>query len=238
MTSLNPVMPIGLQITEVLERHGACRGEAPGRGARAARAGRHPRPGPPARGLPAPALRRHAPAGDDRDGARLPTAAAHRRRADDRARRDDPGPDPGAAQASCVEETGAALIMITHDLGVVAGLVRPGQRDVRRAHRRARRPARRSSRAAPPVHRRAARLDPPPGRRRGASRCTPSPGRPTDDLPWADGCAFAPRCSQPIDVCVDGRAAGARRRTARHVPLRCSTTRAAERPDDPPRRRR
>ncbi len=46
-------------------------------------------------------------------------AAAHRRRADDRARRDDPGADPGA-HARPAAATGAAIIMITHDLGVVA----------------------------------------------------------------------------------------------------------------------
>ena len=44
---------------------------------------------------PAPAVRRHAPARHDRDGAVVQAAAAHRRRADDRARRDDPGADPG-----------------------------------------------------------------------------------------------------------------------------------------------
>ena len=33
-------------------------------------------------------------------------------------------------------------------------------------------------------------------------RLTPIPGSVSDNLPWANACAFAPRCSQPIDVCV------------------------------------
>src|SRR5438270_334902 len=45
-------------------------------------------------------LRRHAPARDDRDGAGLQAEAVDRRRADHRARRHDPGADPGAAQGS------------------------------------------------------------------------------------------------------------------------------------------
>ena len=89
---------------------------------RAARPGRDPEREAAPEGLPAPVLGRHAPAGDDRDGARVRAEAADRRRADDRARRDDPGADPRAAARRSSSERDTALIMITHDLGVVAGM--------------------------------------------------------------------------------------------------------------------
>ena len=82
----------------------------------------HPGRREPRRRLPAPVLGRHAPARDDRDGALVRAEAPDRRRADDRARRDDPGADPRAAPAP-PRELGMALILITHDLGVVAGIV-------------------------------------------------------------------------------------------------------------------
>ena len=51
----------------------------------------------------------------------LQSRAADRRRADDRARRDDPGADPRADQR-LQRRDGAAMILITHDLGVVADI--------------------------------------------------------------------------------------------------------------------
>ena len=76
MTSLNPVLTIGRQLTEGLEIH---LGMDAGRGARArdraARHGRHLRSRSGASPqYPAPVQRRHAPADDDRHGAGLQPA--------------------------------------------------------------------------------------------------------------------------------------------------------------------
>ena len=76
-----------------------------------------------------------------------------------------------------VDETGTALIMITHDLGVVAGLcdtvnVLYGGKIVERAA-----PARAVRPAAAPVHARAAQLGARGSTRRAASGCTPSVAR-------------------------------------------------------------
>ena len=68
-----------------------------------------------------PVLRGNAPAGDDRHGDDLSPALLDRRRADDRPRRDDPGADPRTAPASA-DEQGTSILLITHDLGVVAGV--------------------------------------------------------------------------------------------------------------------
>ena len=98
LSSLNPVLTIGRQITEALETHKGMSAKRPSKraiellelvGIPSAAATRQR--------LSAPVQRRHAPARDDRDGAQLRAEPAHRGRADDRARRHDPGPDPGAA---------------------------------------------------------------------------------------------------------------------------------------------
>ena len=59
--------------------------------------------------------------GHDRHGDRQRPGRDHRRRADHGARRHDPGAGPRCPQGGPTE-TGAAVIMITHDLGVVAGI--------------------------------------------------------------------------------------------------------------------
>ena len=46
----------------------------------------------------------------------------HRRRADHRARRDGPGPDPPGAAHGPAARPATAIMLITHDLGVVAGV--------------------------------------------------------------------------------------------------------------------
>ena len=99
-----------------------------------------------------------------------------------------------------VEETGTALIMITHDLGVVAGLcdeinVLYGGRIVERAERH--------DLFAQPRHPYTGGLlssVPSLDGERGA-RLDPVPGSVADNLPWTSSCAFAPRCASATDHC-------------------------------------
>jgi peptide/nickel transport system ATP-binding protein len=102
-----------------------------------------------------------------------------------------------------VADTGTALIMITHDLGVVAGLcdtvhVMYQGRVVESAQRR--------PLFADPHHpytggllASVPRLDSPRGQ-----PLKPIPGSPTDVLPWTQGCAFVPRCPNRVDECTEG----------------------------------
>ena len=81
---------------------------------------RHPGAEAAHRRLPAPAVGRHAPARHDRDGAHQLAGAPDRRRADDGPRRHRPGPDPRADRAASRREFNTTVILITHDLGIVA----------------------------------------------------------------------------------------------------------------------
>ncbi len=200
LSSLNPVVPLGVQVTEVIERHrGLSRKEAM----------------PEARdlldkvGIPDPTRRLkeypHQLSGGMRQRALIAMALACRPRlliAD----------EPTTAldvtiQAQIltllkelVQESDTALIMITHDLGVVAGLcdevnVLYGGRIVERAQRH--------DLFAQPRHPYTQGLLDSIPRLDGArgERLNPVPGSVADNLPWTSACAFAPRCSQPIDRC-------------------------------------
>ena len=100
-----------------------------------------------------------------------------------------------------VADTGTALVMITHDLGVVAGLcdevhVMYSGRIVESAPRRPlfaepRHPYTGGLLASIP------RLDSARG-----TPLTPIHGSPNDTLPWSQGCAFAPRCVNVGEDCT------------------------------------
>lgn len=103
--------------------------------------------------------------------------------------------------AELVHDMGTAMIMITHDLGVVAGLcdhvnVMYSGRIVEYAPRK--------ELFAHPRHRYTQgligsipRLD---GDR--SAKLTPIPGTPRDTISWSKACAFAPRCRFATDECV------------------------------------
>ncbi|MFW5472275.1 ABC transporter ATP-binding protein [Knoellia sp. CPCC 206450] len=201
LSSLNPVIPIGLQVTEVLERHrGMSRKAAT----------------PVARelldrvGIPDPDRRLkdypHQLSGGMRQRALIAIALACQPRlliADEPTTALDVTIQAQilALLKELVEESGTALVMITHDLGVVAGLcdevnVLYGGRIVERGDRhdlfaQPRHPYTHGLLASIP------RLDAPRGQ-----RLTPIPGSVSDNLPWTSACAFAPRCPNQVDICT------------------------------------
>ena len=122
MASLNPCFTVGFQIEEVLRFHIDLGRRRAARRARSSCCKQVGIPDPDERldVLPAPDVGRPVPARDDRHGHRLQSEAADRRRADHRARRDHPEADPRPADVSLQAEHGMGLIMITHNMGVVA----------------------------------------------------------------------------------------------------------------------
>jgi peptide/nickel transport system ATP-binding protein len=201
LSSLNPVLPLGLQVAEVLERHQGRSRQAALREARGLL---------DAVGIPDPTRRLkefpHQLSGGMRQRALIAIALACKPRlliAD----------EPTTAldvtiQAQIltllkqlVEESGTALVMITHDLGVVAGLcdtvnVLYAGKVVERAERH--------DLFAEPRHpythgllQSVPRLDVDRGGRLHQIR-----GSVSDNIPWSEGCAFAPRCDRVNDACI------------------------------------
>ncbi|WIY04907.1 ABC transporter ATP-binding protein [Amycolatopsis mongoliensis] len=200
LSSLNPVIPIGLQITEVLERH---------RGMSRKAATVEATDLLDKVGIPDPARRLseypHQLSGGMRQRALIAIALACRPRlliADEPTTALDVTIQAQilALLRELVQDTGTALIMITHDLGVVAGLcdevnVLYGGKIVERAPRHQlfaepRHPYTHGLLASIP------RLD--AGR---GEKLVPIRGSVSDNIPWEGGCAFAPRCPNALPVC-------------------------------------
>ena len=185
--------------------------------------------------LSAPALRRHAPARDDRDGAR----DAARRSSSPTSRPPRSTSRSRRRSSSCsrdLQQTfGMAMLLITHDLGVVAETRVARDRDVRRARSSRRRRSTELSRtphhpytrgllAAMPRVGAASR----PPRRRSPDRCPP----PTA---WPTGCRFRDRCRLRVRPMRRASIRRSTRSAPAHVAL-SPRRRAARRADEPSRR--
>ena len=200
LSSLNPVVPLGLQVTEVLTRHKGMKG-SPARKRATELLDKVGIPDPQRRLTDYP----HQLSGGMRQRALIAMALACEPRlliADEPTTALDVTIQAQilALLRELVEESGTALIMITHDLGVVAGLcdqvnVLYAGKVVERSDRHPlfetpRHPYTGGLLASIP------RLDDPRGR-----RLSPVPGSVADNIPWQGGCAFAPRCSSEVAAC-------------------------------------
>ena len=201
LSSLNPVVQIGRQVTEVMERHqGLSRREAMPKAAELL--DRVGIPDPRARLVNYP----HQLSGGMRQRALIAMALACKPRlliADEPTTALDVTIQAQilALLKELVVETGTAMVMITHDLGIVAGLcdevnVLYGGKIVERGGRHAL--------FAHPRHpytvgllNSIPRLDAPRG-----EALSPIRGSVADNLPWDSACAFAPRCTNRIGVCT------------------------------------
>lgn len=202
LSSLNPVVPLGVQVAEVLERHRKMKRPAARKRAEELLA---------KVGIPDPTRRLseypHQLSGGMRQRALISMALACEPRmliADEPTTALDVTIQAQilALLKELVQESGTALMMITHDLGVVAGLcdevnVLYGGRIVERAERHQlfatpRHPYTGGLLASIP------RLDLPRG-----GRLNPVRGSVADNIPWEGGCAFAPRCESATQVCQE-----------------------------------
>ena len=228
MTALNPVQRVGEQVAEAVRVHERRpRRDAARRAPSSCWSGwAWSRRRAAGARLPARAVGRHAPARHARDGVGEPAPGAHRRRAHHRARRHHAGPDPGAARRPAATRSGLALVLVTHDLGVVAGVADRVAGDVRGAGRRGG-PGDACSRA-PGIRTRAVcsrRCPAPPTAR---STLVAIPGLPPDPANIPTGCAFHPRCSLAEERCRAGGARSARARRSARSRLSCSPTRCRQ----------
>ncbi|GAB2329629.1 ABC transporter ATP-binding protein [Streptomyces griseoincarnatus] len=203
LSSLNPVVPIGVQVTEILERHRGMKGEA----ARKEAAHLLDRVG-----IPDPTRRLkeypHQLSGGMRQRALIAMAVACAPRlliADEPTTALDVTIQAQILELlkDLVDQEGTALLMITHDLGVVAGLC--DQVNVLYAGKVVESAVRREL-FAHPTHPYAhgllgsiPRLDAPRG-----EPLNPIRGSINDRIAWADGCAFAPRCDRYEMGCLTG----------------------------------
>ncbi len=203
MSSLNPVVPVGTQVSEIITRHfDVSRKEARDRSGDLLHKVGIPDPKRRLREYP------HQLSGGMRQRVLIAMALACEPRlliADEPTTALDVTIQAQVLEVlkELVAETSAALLMITHDLGVVAGLC--DRVNVMYSGRIVESTARERLFSEPKhpytgglLHS-IPRLDTPRG-----VPLTPIPGSPTNTLPWSQGCAFAPRCGNRIEACTSG----------------------------------
>ena len=174
-----------------------------------------------------------------------------RRRADHRARRDGAGPGARRCSPTLVRERGVGMMMISHDLSVLADDLRPDRGDVRRPRRRGGPGRRRSSPRRCTRTPRALSGGVPARSATRRSRLAPAglPGDPPDPRQPARRAARShPRCprGRRASAARDRAALLARRAAARHGGLRAACgdsrigqlTRRRDEPQRAPRSRR
>jgi peptide/nickel transport system ATP-binding protein len=201
MTSLNPVIPVGTQVGEIMQQHyGSSKREARGRSVELL----------DKVGIPDPDRRvdeyPHELSGGMRQRVLIAMALACEPRlliADEPTTALDVTIQAQVLEVlkKLVADTGAALLMITHDLGVVAGLC--DNVNVMYSGRIVESTTRERLFAQPRHPYTGGLLDSIPklDSPRGA-QLTPIPGSPTQVLPWTQGCAFVPRCRNRTDECT------------------------------------
>lgn len=201
MSSLNPVVPIGTQVAEVLQAHNSVtRAQAMSEAAHLLNRCGIPDPNRRLREYP------YQLSGGMRQRVMIAIALACKPKL---LICDEPTTALDVTiQAQVIEllkelvhDLGTAMIMITHDLGVVAGLC--DHVNVMYAGRIVESAARQELFALP-RHRYThgllssiPRLDAPRG-----EPLRPIPGTPRDTVSWDRACAFAPRCGHVTDACV------------------------------------
>jgi peptide/nickel transport system ATP-binding protein len=200
MSSLNPVLTVGRQITEVLVRHSVCTPrEAPDRavalldrvgipGARQ-RLGTYP----------------HQLSGGMRQRVMIAIALACEPEiliADEPTTALDVTIQAQVLELlmGLVRDSNTAMVLITHDLGVVAGTC--DRVHVMYSGRVVETGERHHLFAEPRHHYTRGLLASVPRLDLLGGKLTPIPGSPRDVIDWADGCAFAPRCPAVSEACL------------------------------------
>lgn len=197
MTALNPVLTVGDQITEVIKLHEKCSSlEAAAKAKEMLEM-----VGIPSREvfrIPPSVFGRHEAARGHLDCPGLPS-------------RGHIADEPTTAldvtiQAQVLElmtklkkEIQTSMILITHDLGVVARNLRQGGHHVCRRNHRVRRPRGHLRQHRPPLHHPPLRRHPRPREGRGPARAHPGPHADPSNL--APGCRFCPRCANRKPIC-------------------------------------
>ena len=199
MTSLNPVLTVGRQLTETITRHlGVKRDAARDRAADLLERVGIPEPRQRLKNYP------HQLSGGMRQRVMIAIALAS-----------DPAliiaDEPTTAldvtiQAQVLEllrevvrESNTALVMITHDLGVIAGICESV--NVMYSGRIVESNERHHLFASPRHHYTRGLLASVPRLDGAQGRLVPIPGSPSDVIAWSEGCAFAPRCPAVSDAC-------------------------------------